>query len=136
MKQLSSCGRSNIVYGLAKGLGMKRADGSNYLFPSNKVITGLFEYCVQFFNAGNNTQHVRRYKTYVYESCITNSLFVFKVVCPKDYRLWLVTMYSLFGNKRLNLPVWKVECTEQDGHIAPTDTKQSTNVIHFISITI
>ena len=76
---------------------------------------------------------------HVYESCITNSLFAFKVVCPKDYRLWLVTMYSLFGNKWLNLhggPVWKVECTEQDGHIAPTDTKQATNVIHFISTTI
>ena len=48
-------------------------------------------------------------------------------------------MYSLFGNKWLNLhggPVWKVEGTEQDGDMATTDTKRSTNVIHFISITI
>lgn len=79
MKQLSPCGRSNIVYGLAKGLGTKRADGTDSLFPSNKVITGLFEYCVQFFNAGNNSQHVRRYKTYVYDSCITNSLLFLRL---------------------------------------------------------
>ena len=48
-------------------------------------------------------------------------------------------MYSLFGNKWLSLhggPVRKVECTEQDGHMAPTDTKQGTNVIHFISIPV
>ena len=48
-------------------------------------------------------------------------------------------MYSLFGNKWLNLhggPVWKVEGTEQDGDISTTDAKRNTNVIHFISITI
>ena len=48
-------------------------------------------------------------------------------------------MYCLFGNKWLNLhggPVWKVECIEQDGHMASTDTKQGTNVIYFISIPV
>lgn len=58
MKQLSTCGRSNILYGLARGLGTIRADTSDSLFPSNKLITGLFEYSVGFFNAGDNAQHV------------------------------------------------------------------------------
>lgn len=69
MKQLSTCGRSNILYGLARGLGTKRADGNDSLFPSKKLITGLFEYCIQFFNAGNNAQHVSR-------TCITNSITI------------------------------------------------------------
>ena len=58
MKQLSVCGHSNILYGLAQGLRTKRADGTDSLFSSKNLITGLFEYCVQFFNAGNNSQHV------------------------------------------------------------------------------
>ena len=49
MKQLESRGRSNVVYGLAHGLGNKRADGSDSLFPSKKLITGLLEYSVNFF---------------------------------------------------------------------------------------
>ena len=73
---------------------------------------------MQFFNAGNNSQHVRRYKTYVYESCITH-LFL-----------------KLFVLNLRGGPVWKVEGTEQDGDMATTDTKRSTNVIHFISRTI
>ena len=61
MRQLECSGRSNILYGLAGGLGVTRADGSDSLFPTRKMITGLLEYSVNFFNAGNNAQHVSIY---------------------------------------------------------------------------
>ena len=58
MKQLQASGRSNILYGLAVGLGTKRKDGSDSIFPSKKVVAGLVEYSVNFFNAGVS-QNVR-----------------------------------------------------------------------------
>lgn len=47
---------------------------------------------------------------------IWNSYALFQVSCPEDYRAWLVSMYSLFGTKWLNLhrgPMWSVESTAQ-----------------------
>ena len=52
MRQLESSGRSNILYGLACGLGVTRADGSDSLFPTRKMITGLLEYSVNFLMQG------------------------------------------------------------------------------------
>lgn len=50
MKQLACSGRSNVLdYGLSRGLGTQRADGSD----STKVIIGLVEYSVNFFNSDN-----------------------------------------------------------------------------------
>ena len=54
MKQLKSSGRSNFVYGLCKGLGEQRKDGSDSLFPSKRVISGLFEHRVNFFTGLSN----------------------------------------------------------------------------------
>ncbi len=51
MMQLQNAGRSNILYGLSKGLGTLRSDGSDSLFPCKTVVTGLFEHCVNFFSA-------------------------------------------------------------------------------------
>ena len=52
MEQLQASGRSNMLYGLAVGLGtLKRKDGSDSLFPSKKVVAGLMEYSIDFFNA-------------------------------------------------------------------------------------
>lgn len=51
MKHLQSSGRSNMLYGLAIGLGTKRKDGSDSVFPIHKVVAGLMEYSINFFNA-------------------------------------------------------------------------------------
>lgn len=39
-------------------------------------------------------------------------LFFFKVPCPPDYRLWLQTLYALFGCKIIKIfagPMWSYE---------------------------
>ena len=51
MIQLEMTKRSNILYGLAKGLGTQCSCGSDSLFPTKQVITGLVEYSINFFNA-------------------------------------------------------------------------------------
>ena len=56
MKQLESAGRTNIVYGLCKGLGTMRSDGSDTVFPRKQVVTGLVEHCVNFFSASYGDQ--------------------------------------------------------------------------------
>ena len=71
MKQLARSGRSNVLYGLSKGLGTQREVGSDSVFPSKKVITGLMEYSLNFFNSGS-AQNVRYKRT---ELTITNMHF-------------------------------------------------------------
>ena len=44
--------------------------------------------------------------------------FLQRKPCPEDYRLWLESMYSLFGTKFVKLfngPMWKVEPSEMNG---------------------
>ena len=53
MRQLANSGRINIVYGMCKGLGTMREDGSDSVFPAKMLISGLLEYSVDFFNAGD-----------------------------------------------------------------------------------
>lgn len=106
MEQLKRVGRTNILYALAKGLGTLQSCGTESLFRSKRLITDLFEHCVNFFISENAAQ---------VSLLIVNTIIHF-VSCPKDYRAWLQSMYSLFGNKWLNLysgPMWKVEATEQ-----------------------
>ena len=57
MRHLQSCERSNVVYGLAKGLGEIRQDHSDSRFPARRMPMGLIEYAVGFFNA-DVIQHV------------------------------------------------------------------------------
>lgn len=45
--------RSNVLYNLAKGFGVLRADGSDTLFPMKKMPMGLIEYTSNFFIAEN-----------------------------------------------------------------------------------
>lgn len=40
-----------MLYSLAVGLGTKRKDDSDSKFPLKKVVAGLVEYCINFFNA-------------------------------------------------------------------------------------
>ena len=56
MKQLQEVGRTNILYALAKGLGTLRSCGTDSLFPSKRMIAGLFEYCANFFSSVNVAQ--------------------------------------------------------------------------------
>lgn len=55
MQKLNGSGKSNIIYGLYKGLGTCRPDGNDSLFPTSKMPMGLVEYVVNFFitKAGN-----------------------------------------------------------------------------------
>ncbi|XP_065905627.1 uncharacterized protein [Dysidea avara] len=64
-----------------------RADESDSLLPAKHMPMGLIEHTINFFNA----EHVNELK------------------CPPDYRLWLETMYNLFGTKWCRIfsgPMW------------------------------
>ena len=51
MSQLKKSGRSNILFGLAKGLGLQRDDGSGSLIPTNRMPMGLLEYVINFYQS-------------------------------------------------------------------------------------
>ena len=57
MLQLEKGGRSNVLYGLASGLGSFREDGSPR-FPVDRMPMGLLQYMVDFFNC-RSIQEVR-----------------------------------------------------------------------------
>ena len=50
---MQHAGRTNFLYNLAKGLGTMRSDGED---PTKQLVTGLFEYTVNFFNTTHKTQ--------------------------------------------------------------------------------
>ena len=56
MKHLQLCGRSNIVYGIAKEFGTMRQDKSDSRFPAIRMPTGLLQHMVDFFNASTLSQ--------------------------------------------------------------------------------
>ena len=70
MQNLMENGRHNVLYGLARGLGTVREEGGDSIFPCKKVVTGLIEYSVDFFNSGSNAQHVRCFINHTLSSCI------------------------------------------------------------------
>ena len=49
MEHLKLCGRSNVLYQLAKALGTKREDHSDSLLHAKRMPMGLIEHCVNFF---------------------------------------------------------------------------------------
>ena len=49
MERLKLCSRSNVIYNLAKGLGMMRNDQSDSCFPAKRMPMGLIEYICNFF---------------------------------------------------------------------------------------
>ena len=55
-EHLFQCGRSNVVYTLAKAIGRKRPDGSDSRFPAKRMPMGLLEHMVNFYNADSYTQ--------------------------------------------------------------------------------
>ena len=49
-------------------------------------------------------------------TCVTSFIFCFQISCPPDYRLWLQTMYVLFGTKWSKIftgPLWSHVSVEQ-----------------------
>lgn len=50
-QHLSSCNRSNVLYGLAQALGRMRPDGSDSRLPARRMPMGLLEFTINFFNA-------------------------------------------------------------------------------------
>ena len=56
MIHLQTCGRSNIIYLLAKALGTMRPDQSDSLLPAKRMPMGLVEYIIMFFNAKSTPQ--------------------------------------------------------------------------------
>ena len=50
---LKACNRTNVVYGLAKAVGILREDGTDSLMPARRMPMGLVEYLVNFFTANN-----------------------------------------------------------------------------------
>ena len=51
LKHLRTCSRSNVIYGLARGIGSMRDDGSDSKLPARRMPTGLLEHMINFFNA-------------------------------------------------------------------------------------
>lgn len=51
MAHLKQSGHSNVLYNLAKGIGMLREDGSDSRFPTKRMPMGLLEHSANFFVA-------------------------------------------------------------------------------------
>ena len=51
MKHLSETKRMNVLYELAKGLGIMRPDWTDSLFPTSRMPMGMLQFMVGFFNA-------------------------------------------------------------------------------------
>ena len=49
MERLKQCGRSNVIYNLAKELGTMRNNQSDSCFPVNRMPMGLIEHTCNFF---------------------------------------------------------------------------------------
>lgn len=49
LRNVWSVGKSNIIYGLCKGLGTIRPDGSDSYFPMSRMPFGLLHYMIEFF---------------------------------------------------------------------------------------
>ena len=73
--------------------------------PLDRMPMGMLEYTVNFFNADSLAKvHTCMYRLYI--------LYVLQIPeCPRDYRVWLQTMYNLFGCKWRRLhcgPMWSI----------------------------
>ena len=53
MAHLKDTGRSNLLYNLARGLGVMRPDNTDSLIPAKRMPMGLLEYCTNFFGASS-----------------------------------------------------------------------------------
>lgn len=56
IQHLKACERSNVVYGVAKGIGTMRQDNSDSLIPARRMPMGLLEYLTNFFVSSHLSQ--------------------------------------------------------------------------------
>ena len=105
MSWLKKNKRSNVIYNFAKGIGTMREDKSDSLLPVKRMPMGINEHTSNFFISMVATlMHAIHHYNYV-------ATFLQRKPCPEDYRLWLESMYSLFGTKFVkffNGPMWKL----------------------------
>ena len=89
MKRLKESKRVNVLCELAKGLGIMHPDGSDVIFPTERMPMGLLQYMVLFFNSGAGQQincvhavepHIRN--TLDYESHCTAKYFCWTRIHP------------------------------------------------------
>lgn len=63
-QKLQAAGRSNVIYGLCRGLSLCRSDDPHdTLFPISRMPMGLLEYMVEFFNS--EAAHTVSHNNYV-----------------------------------------------------------------------
>ena len=68
MSHLKQSGRSNIVYGLVRGLGQMRADGRDSKLPTLQMPMGLLEYVISFYSS--DTLNQVSYETEHHNGCV------------------------------------------------------------------
>ena len=109
MRHLQEAGQTNIIYSLAKAVGMMRPDGSDSLLAMKNMPMVLIEYAINLFTASSIQKASIactgcNVLTYYYHHPL-----VLQMSCPPDYRCWLQTMYVLFGTKWAKIfagPMW------------------------------
>ena len=76
MKNLQMHNKVNVLYGLVRGLGCRRPDSSDSVFPITRMPFGLLEYMISFFNStSGQTVRCLRYKCCIL-SIIPNPSFI------------------------------------------------------------
>lgn len=74
MVHLKSCGRSNVLYKLAKALGTMRSDQSDSLFPAKRMPMGLIEYCANFFCSSTPREVMAIYNCNLYYNVLCSEI--------------------------------------------------------------
>ena len=90
------CGRTNILYGLAKGVCTLRPDKSDSKFPAKRMPAGFLQYMVEIVCY---RQSISGIKLIMLLYAISVYVYVPYQVppCPVEYRQWINSVYSLFG---------------------------------------
>ena len=110
MQHLKACNRANVIYGMAKALGIKCQDS---LLLAKRMPMGLLEYLSNFFLVSHLSL------VYYYTVSMHGYRFIrFLTVgsCPADYKQWCETMYKLFGTKWSKIhtgPLWSTDQVSQ-----------------------
>ena len=89
MTQLQKSGRSNILFGLAKGLGIQRDDASDSVIPTGRMPMGLLEYIINFYQSSKV-----KILTIAYCTCTCVILFNFLNVITSRWFVLLITDYG------------------------------------------
>lgn len=149
LNNLRQGGRSNIIYSLVKGLGTLREDESDTLFPLKRMPCGLVEYAINFFVASSPQKvcmcvgvcisSFRIYFVPVVFLCYSDSMCTYlQMKCPPDYRVWLQTMYVLFGTKFAKIfggPLWSHAPIMQTDNLE-LERDHNTNPLNPINVSI